>query len=48
MIYNVKIWLEHFNESALIFASKAGNKDIVELLLKQENIDVNIEDVFKI
>ena len=33
------------NETALICAIRNGNKEIVELLIKQEGIDVNIQDI---
>lgn len=34
-----------FNRTALIYAASENNKEIVELLLKQEGIDININDI---
>ena len=34
-----------FNETALICAAWRGHKEIVELLLRQEGIDINIQDI---
>ena len=34
-----------FNDTALILAAKEGHKEIVELLLRQEGIDINIQDI---
>ena len=31
--------------TALIHAADSGHKDVVELLLKQEGIDVNVKDI---
>ena len=41
------LWnFKHFlNFTALILAADSGHKDIVELLLKQENIDINSQTV---
>ena len=45
-ILNV-LWnlIRAFNKAALIHAVINGNKEIVELLLRQENIDINIRDI---
>ena len=34
-----------FNSTALIYVAGEGYKDIVELLLRQEGIDINMKDV---
>ena len=34
-----------FNNTALIFAAREGHKEIVELLIRQEGIDINIQDI---
>ena len=34
-----------FNWTALIYAASGGHKEIVELLLRQEGIDINIQDI---
>ena len=34
-----------FNNTALIYAAFGGYKEIVELLLRQEGIDINIQDI---
>lgn len=34
-----------FNRTALIYAASENNKEIVELLLQQEDIDININDI---
>ena len=34
-----------FNDTALIFAAIRGHKEIVELLIRQEGIDINIQDI---
>ena len=34
-----------FNETALICAVSEGKTEIVELLLKQEGIDINMKDI---
>ena len=34
-----------FNYTALILAASKGYKEIVELLIKQEGIDINIQDI---
>ena len=31
--------------TALIYAACVGNKEIVELLLRQKDIDINFEDI---
>ena len=45
-IYN-DLWdlIEAFNDTALIFAAWRGHTKIVEMLLKQKDIDVNIKDI---
>lgn len=43
----MEFFLKHLNDTALIFAAKEGHKEIVSLLLTQENIDVNRRDIFK-
>ena len=35
-----------FNYAALIWAAIEGHKEIVELLIRQEFIDINIQDIF--
>ena len=34
-----------FNSTALMCAVRGGHKEIVELLLRQEGINVNIQDI---
>ena len=34
-----------FNYTALIYAAIGGHKEIVELLIRQEGIDINIQDI---
>ena len=34
-----------FNCTAFIYAAKEGHKEIVELLMRQESIDINIKDI---
>lgn len=34
-----------YDNTALIYAAKYGYKEIVELLLKQEGIDINIKNI---
>ena len=34
-----------FNSTALIYAAIRGHKEIVELLIRQEGIDINIQDI---
>ena len=34
-----------FNHTALILAARAGRKEIVELLIRQEGININIQDI---
>ena len=34
-----------FNRTALIWAVQKGSKEIVELLIRQEGIDLNIQDI---
>ncbi len=34
-----------FNDTALILAVKEGHKEIVELLIRQEGIDINIQGI---
>ena len=34
-----------FNRTALICAASEGHKEIVELLISQEGIDINIQDI---
>ena len=34
-----------FNDTALIWAAMEGHKEIVELLISQEGIDINIQDI---
>ena len=34
-----------FNWTALICAAYKGHKEIVELLIRQEGIDINIQDI---
>ena len=34
-----------FNNTALIYAARYGHKEIVELLISQEGIDINIQDI---
>ena len=34
-----------FNDTALIYAAKEEKTDIVEILLKQNGIDVNMKDI---
>ena len=34
-----------FNDTALLFAVKNGHADIVEILLRYKDIDVNIKDI---
>ena len=43
MIY--KIYLKYLNKSALIHAAEKGHAEIIELLLKQEGIDINMKDI---
>ena len=48
MILNLdSLWnlAQIFNGTALIYAASNGHKEIVELLLRQEGIDVNIQDI---
>ena len=33
------------NKTALILAALEGNKEIVELLLRQKDIDINLKDI---
>ena len=40
----MKFWMIYDN-TALIYAAKYGYKEIVELLLKQEGIDINIKNI---
>lgn len=43
----IVLWnlIRAFNKVALIHAVINGNKENVELLLRQENIDINIRDI---
>ena len=34
-----------FNSTALIYAAIRGHKEIVELLIRQEGIDINIQNI---
>ena len=34
-----------FNKTALIFAASKGHKEIIELLLRHKDIDINIPDI---
>ena len=34
-----------FNSTALMYAAKQGHEEIVELLLRQEGININIQDI---
>lgn len=49
----LKIWMVYWiltqkiKKKALIYAVLNGYKEIVELLLKQNGIDVNIKDILK-
>ena len=43
MIYG--IYKSTINDTALIYAAEKGHKEIVEILLKQEGIDVNIRGI---
>ena len=36
---------ETFNNTALVWAAENGHKEIVELLIRQEGIDINIKDI---
>ena len=37
-----------FNKTALMYAVKAGHKEIAELLLKQKGIKINAKDIFNL
>ena len=34
-----------FNQTALILAAEKGHKEIVELLIRQEGINISIQDI---
>lgn len=43
MIYGISF--KFLNDSVLNLAASKGHSDIVELLLRQKDIDVNIKDI---
>ena len=46
MLTDLWDWIPIFNETPLLFASKNGHTEIVQLLLSQPGIEINCKDIW--